>query len=496
MTASKIGGHRCLVPRLLVSVIYNRSPMLSPLLVACILAASHSSEPQTIREAALRADVDFLCDPLLEGRATPSRGLRTAAAFIRARFERLGIAALHEDGYEDPIPLAYRRIDPKRTHLVLEGQAGRLELTFGEDYFPERLSHLVPWSATGPLISVGTGQSPEIAPLDLVGKWVVLFEHESPRLRPALQRLAAAGAAGAIVAPGPHYAGDTFADRFGDGARKMLDGITTRLGGEPRGPDLPLVALPRTTWERIEAWSGVHSPADEPTEAGTSYGVVVHDRRTLVEEVPVAPNLVGFLPGTDPTLAGELLLVVAHYDGPGTLGGRLYPGANDNASGTAALLALAEALAKRGRLSRGVLFLATAGSGQGSLGARRFLTHTGLEEGQRVVLVVELESLGGGPPDAIRVGPPLTSTWRTPLVGSFAEFAAAQGFPVVQEADRTWPRSEARVLTQGLEAPSILITGGPTHRERTPEDRPHLVQYGKVARASRAALALLRAYGD
>lgn len=85
-----------------------------------------------------------------------------------------------------------------------------------------------------------------------------------------------------------------------------------------------------------------------------------------------APNVVGFLPGTDQKLKNEFIVVCAHLDHLGVIDGKIYNGANDNASGCAVVLEAAEALAlKPGK--RSVIFVLFCGEEEGLLGSRYFV---------------------------------------------------------------------------------------------------------------------------
>ena len=106
-------------------------------------------------------------------------------------------------------------------------------------------------------------------------------------------------------------------------------------------------------------------------------------------------------------------------------------------------------------------------------------------------MLVELDSLGNGPPDGIQAGPGPTSTWHTEWVGRFTQAAASEGFPVVQDADSAWARSEARQVARALEVAPVLVTGGRHARHRTIDDRVQALDMDKVVRAARAAARLV-----
>jgi Zn-dependent M28 family amino/carboxypeptidase len=85
-------------------------------------------------------------------------------------------------------------------------------------------------------------------------------------------------------------------------------------------------------------------------------------------------NVIGILEGSDPVLRGEAVVVGAHLDHLGAAGSSYYPGADDNASGTAALMELAEAFAAlRGQLGRTIVFVAFSGEELGLVGSRHYV---------------------------------------------------------------------------------------------------------------------------
>jgi Zn-dependent M28 family amino/carboxypeptidase len=89
-----------------------------------------------------------------------------------------------------------------------------------------------------------------------------------------------------------------------------------------------------------------------------------------------AYNVAGYVQGSDPTLAHEVIVVGAHFDGVGEHLGILFPGADDNASGSAVVMEAAQAMAANGfRPRRSVMFVLFAGEEMGSSGAEQFVAH-------------------------------------------------------------------------------------------------------------------------
>ena len=119
---------------------------------------------------------------------------------------------------------------------------------------------------------------------------------------------------------------------------------------------------------------------------------------------PAAPtaNVVGVLPGSDPELRDECVVIGGHLDHVGRQGEVVWPGANDNASGAAAVLALARAFADGGvPPRRTVVFVLFAGEEQGLVGARWFVDHP-LQPFERTIAMLNLDCVAHG--DSIQLG--------------------------------------------------------------------------------------------
>jgi hypothetical protein len=120
----------------------------------------------------------------------------------------------------------------------------------------------------------------------------------------------------------------------------------------------------------------------------------------------MAYNLIGLLKGSDPKLAGEVILVDAHYDhlgiGAPVAGDSIYNGADDDASGTVSVLAVARALASGPHPKRSILFVLTTGEEEGLLGTNWLLLHFPLSL-DSVVANLETEMIGR--PDSLAGGP-------------------------------------------------------------------------------------------
>lgn len=140
---------------------------------------------------------------------------------------------------------------------------------------------------------------------------------------------------------------------------------------------------------QFEAYGLVRAPGM------SGYTQAAQVARPLTNEVVETTNAIGYLPGTDPN-AG-ILLISAHLDHLGIVNGTIMPGANDDASGTAAVLELAHAFASGERLRRGILFVCYGSEELGGLGSRYFGAHPPIPLSS-IVANLELEMIGAQDP--------------------------------------------------------------------------------------------------
>lgn len=148
-------------------------------------------------------------------------------------------------------------------------------------------------------------------------------------------------------------------------------------------------------------------------------------------------NVIGLLPGTDPT-AGHLL-ISAHLDGLGVVDGKVHPGANDDASGMTAVLELARLLAKDGPHRRGILFVAYGTEEPGAVGSRYLANHPPVPLAD-IVANIGFEMIGARDPQ-LPSGMALTGFERSDL-GALLRARGAPLFPDPRPDQRYFERSD------------------------------------------------------
>jgi Peptidase family M28 len=344
--------------------------------------------------------VGVLADDRMEGRDTGSQGYARAADYVIQQFRAAGLQPAGTDGFLQPIEFRVRQLDPARSSLELVRGGEVHTVALGND-----ASHVVT-SATVEQIEadalfVGYGLSvPELgyddlAGLDLRGKIAVLIRggpsemptsvkahFQSPEVR--ANALSKAGATGLIAIYNPTIPELPW-PRLASGL------LMPRMELRDPGPDgyrpLPLLIAfnPESagalfegsghTWQEIVAVLGTNAP-----QPRFPLAVRVRARVGFTERTAKCHNVVGVLPGSDPRLKNEYVVVSAHLDhlGIGTPinGDPIYHGAIDNASGVASILEIARLIHHTGVTPRrSILFLALTGEEKFLLGSEYFAAH-------------------------------------------------------------------------------------------------------------------------
>ncbi len=208
-----------------------------------------------------------------------------------------------------------------------------------------------------------------------------------------------------------------------------------------------------------------------------------------------ASNVVGLLPGTDPILKDEYIVVTAHLDHVGIRNGQIYNGADDNASGSAAVLEAAEAAAMA-RVKRSIIFVLLTAEEKGLLGARYFADNPPIPI-EQIVLNINLDMVGrnspGWPESLLAMGsenrrPELLQLIRdvNSRVGANLDWRLNEGSDPHGHVQRS---DQLAFMQKGI--PAILITRGfmgPDYHQ--PSDDPGTINYPKVVQAARLAYAL------
>ena len=437
----------------------------------------------------MRSDLRFLADDQMGGRDTPSQELRIAALYLAARLERLGFEAAGDDGFFHHWLLARVGLDPEASGITVRSAAGEARLALGRDYFLARMSHGSPHVVEGGLVSVGAGTEKEFAAAELEGSWALLDDQGASARR--LQRYAErTGAVGLLLCESP--AGADYATKYGPTAETIT---RERYDYAPDGParalrdEIPYVLLPRAAWSALLAEARLDQNGTPP--AGTRLPLRLReDRVARAGEARVA-NVAGFWPGRDTVLAREVLIVSAHYDHVGRKGEDVFNGADDNASGSAGLLALADALVAYGPLRRSVLLLWLCGEEKGLWGSEAWTRDPQLPEGCVAVADLNLDMIGRTRPDELYLTPTETHSSFNGLSRAAYALSPLEGFPVLRSQDEDWARSDHFNFDKNLGIPVAFLSAGEHPDYHKPTDTAEKIDFEKVVRVVRLVLRML-----
>jgi hypothetical protein len=219
-------------------------------------------------------------------------------------------------------------------------------------------------------------------------------------------------------------------------------------------------------------------------------GARVRLQVTLGREDRQAANVVGVLAGTDPALAGEAIVIGAHYDHLGRVQGAVHPGADDNASGTAVTLGLARAFAAAGGTPRTLVFALFAGEELGLLGSRHYARHPPAPLA-RTVAMVNLDMVGRLREGRLHVGGVDSGSRLREVV---AEAAQAAGIDLVAEGAPWAPSDHLGFYAGGT--PVLFFHTGRHADYHRPSDTADKVNAEGMARVAAMAARVVGRLAD
>jgi Zn-dependent M28 family amino/carboxypeptidase len=396
----------------------------------------------TISAPQIREYLTFIASDEMEGRDTPSRGLDLTAKFLALNLARWGFKpAGDEGGFFQRIELRRDRADSGQTKVDLNGRA----LTAGTDYLPFGSG-----TATAQMVFAGTGwfvKSKDIDAykgIDPAGKIAVIMGSPNQFFPRGVTRAdlgkagedsmnpndyaRSKGVVGLIYVPDYQYLANWQRNR----ARIMERGSTVVAKFQRQSPaSLPSMVITPETANAI--FAGERQAQSIFSSSGSSLPApfVMNAQKTVTlniantsETVPTQ-NVVAVWEGSDPVLKAEYVALGAHYDHVGSGCPRvgndnICNGADDDGSGTIALLGMAEALAKaQTRPKRSIIFVWHAGEEKGLWGSRYFTEYPTVQLNQ-IVAQVNIDMIGRSKKegDTNRANAELTGPDSIYLIGS------------------------------------------------------------------------------
>jgi len=402
MAVRELGRFGTVLTAALAAVAVARSPAVPD-------AVEHAARTYITR-GALEAPVRFLSSDLLEGRGPGTRADRLARLYLQSRLEDMGYSAAFADGsWQQPFDIVGIKSQfPKSWSF--QGKNARVDLVWRDDYIA--VSGLQSESVAlddAELVFVGYGiQAPEyqwndFKAVNLAGKILVMMNNNpdwDPNLFAGKRRLyygrwdykyeraARQAAAGAIIihtTPSAGYPWQVVQSSWGGEQFELPAGSEARLRLKAWATEAATRRLLQAGgYDLDKLLAAARSRDFKPVPLGVHTSITFTNKLSRVQTA----NVGGVLPGGDPKLAAQVVVLSAHHDHfgigePDAGGDRIYHGAVDNASGCAQVLAIARALAALPqRPRRSLLALFVAGEERGLLGSGYYAQHPSFPAGR------------------------------------------------------------------------------------------------------------------
>ncbi|MBP8978375.1 MAG: M20/M25/M40 family metallo-hydrolase [Bacteroidales bacterium] len=472
------------------------------------------AQEEGISPEIIKNHIDFLASDKLQGRKTPSAGLDTAASYIAHELQNLGINSLNGT-YFHSLNLCRCGLG-KRQHFELNTPSGKVVVPLKTGYIP--FQTIGDTTVEGVLVFAGYGLNlpnlgyDDYSNIDVKGKIVVVLSHfpgetsddhrakliEKSGKTSINEKIATArnkGAIGLILLTNPKNhlllkpQGHTWAallKRAKEDSDPLIlkfhkESFTAIHAGEETmkllfGSKENLIKIQEKIDKNFQPYSF------EIPGFTASIATSLHKRFIK------ADNVIGILEGNNPKLRSQYLIIGAHYDHIGTMKSEgtdnsdtIFNGADDNASGTAAVLAIARAFAKAEKLpERSVVFVFFAGEELGLLGSRSFVLDPPLPL-DSIIAMLNFDMVCRGGSDTLYISPESTNS---ALYLMAKEKAMAEGFKTVQQNMISFGGSDHQPFLDKNIPALHFFTGlhADYHQVSDNPDRCDSVKASKVAR--------------
>ncbi len=370
-----------------------------PAVLLCLCAAAQKDKAAKyagiITGEALKKQLTIIASDEFEGRETGTEGQRKAAAYIEGQFEAMGL--------KKPAGMkSYQQFYPLQQDSLLQTTLKINDSTavYGKDFYAPLAQNENMHFTANELVFAGYGIADSLyddyAAINVKGKAVILFLGEPKRegkyfINPAgrssawtypgiAKKLAAAMAKGAVGVLVVNPAAENFNDALLQ--RNKKSGLSFTSMPQPAGKQIDFAVLshafaknifPVNFEEALLKAKTNEAFTAQPTNSKTNIDFTFTKAKTIVN----ASNVIGIIEGT--TKKDEYLLLTGHYDHLGTHDGKIYYGADDDGSGTCAVIQMAAAFSKAAaagvRPKRTLVFMTVSGEEKGLWGSEYYSDH-------------------------------------------------------------------------------------------------------------------------
>jgi len=388
----------------------------------------------SIAQEDMKMHIGFLASDELEGRELCEPGSKVTAAYVAAQFEHFGLKPIGENNsYWQYFKVRRTGVDPAAASFNLHPKNGAIEeLNLGSDYVVSRGNII----KSLPVVFAGYGLELEgysdYEIIDVKDKLVLFFSHtpqegqaggkfSDPKyardyslyttgrrakdaLKSKVNIARDKGAAGVIIVENPNHEHEK---NYSSLKELMVNNVYSRkrytLNLEERVSTtrIPQVWISIAAAEKIFKSAGksmcdIQEEFDKTAQPNSFEieGIEISFTSSGEKSIKITKNVVGLIEGSDPELKNEVVIIGAHYDHVGIINGVVYNGADDDASGTAGVMEIAEAFAKNeARPKRSILFIAFSGEEKGLLGSN-FYANNPLFPIEKTAAMLQMDMIG------------------------------------------------------------------------------------------------------
>lgn len=435
----------------------------------------------------LKESIYYLASDSLKGRQSGEEGNNLAAAYILDKFEKAGLQPLYDAGLQTFSLVAEAELEDGNIVML-----GERSFEAEKDFLPYAFSANttveanVVFAGYGIQVNRDTLKWDDFGSTDVTGKWILVLQGDpdldnpnSPYLEFSSERskgLTASdkNAAGLILVAGPKFSEE---DKLSD---LFFDKNSSRFS-------IPVIQVTRSLANDILSGTGETIESLETKINEQQSGLALKTDVNLKASINVAlkeqetQNVVAMLPGTDSVLKNEYVVVGAHFDhlgmgGPGS-GSRaldtiaVHNGADDNASGVAAVIELAEKFASEKTHRRSLIFVAFSAEEMGLVGSKAFTSNPPVET-ENVVAMFNFDMVGrlDTTLNALSVGGTKTATETEDILNE-----QNIGFTLAFSGEGIGPSDHASFYLEDI--PVIYFSTGAHSDYHTPQDDADLINY-------------------
>ncbi len=456
------------------------------LLLVIFLASCGQKFNPDITVDDIKQSVYYLASDSLKGRQSGEAGNDLAAAYILDKFEKAGLQPMYDNGLQKFSLVASAELADGNALSV-----GERSFEAEKDFLPYAFSANttveagVVFAGYGIQVNRDTLQWDDFHSIDVSGKWILVLQGDpdldnpnSPFLEFSSERskgLTASdkNAAGLIMVAGPKFSEE---DKLSD---LFFDKNSSRFS-------IPVIQVTREAANEILSGTGQTVETLEAKMMEEKTGITVPANAMVKATVNVAlkeketQNVVALLPGTDPELKDEYVVVGAHFDhlgmgGPGS-GSRavdtiaVHNGADDNASGVAAVIELAEKFAAEKIRRRSIVFMAFSAEEMGLVGSKAFTNHPPVEM-DKIVAMFNFDMVGRlDTANVLSVGGTKTSVETEDILNE-----QNTGFKLAFSGEGIGPSDHASFYLKNV--PVIYFSTGAHPDYHTPQDDADRINY-------------------